>query len=121
MDRVTTAHSPGLPDFIGSQRPEERSLGRFALILLLGLPLALLVAAATALLCMLVFGALTSRSFQAVTALTEAAADAGARSLLSHGFELSIAGLSSIAAALVILGIASRVQRRPALSLVTAA
>ena len=46
---------------------------------------------------------------------------AGARSLLSYWFELSIAGLASYAAALAILWLATCLYRRPAASFLTAA
>jgi len=103
-------------DFLDIAKPEERSLRRLAVILLLSAPAVLVVVP----ICMFLIAHLWGRSFNDIAQMAKAGG-AGARNLLSYGFELSVAGVASIAVALIWLLIASRVQRRAPLSFLTAA
>lgn len=107
-------------DFLDLVKPEERSLRRLAATLLLSAPLGVLAALVAGAICIIVAAGVMGRPFNELLALVETG-EPGARSLLSYGFELSLAGLASIAPALVLLLVASKVQRRRPLSFLTAA
>ena len=107
-------------DFLDLVKPEERSIRRLAATLLLGAPLALVAALIATVACMFAAAQLTGRHVDETLALVTGPETRGARSLLSYGVELSIAGLASIAVALALLFVASKVQRRAPLTFLTA-
>jgi|GEM_PF-3816021 len=121
VDDLRPAHVRANSELLDHVRPEERSVRRLITILLLGIPLGGLAALLTGVACILAASGLTGRSFDQLMALSTGKAASGARGLLSYGFELSIAGLASIAFALVLLLVAAKVQRRPAWTFLTTA
>jgi uncharacterized protein len=121
VDDLRPARVGANSELLDHVRPEERSVRRLITILLLGVPLGGLAALLTGAACILAAGPLTGRSFDQVVAMSTGNAAPSPRGLLSYGFELSIAGFASIAFALVLLLVASKVQRRPAWTFLTAA
>jgi membrane protease YdiL (CAAX protease family) len=120
VDDLRPARVGANSELLDHVRPEERSVRRLITILLLGVPLGGLAALLTGAACILAACRLTGRSFDQLMAMSTGAA-AGARGLLSYGFELSIAGLASIAFALALLLVAAKVQQRSAWTFLTTA
>lgn len=106
-------------EFLDLARPEERSVRRLAAILVVSAPLALVAVLVAATACIFAAMPLMGLSFGQVIAMAKGGYT-GERSLLSYGFELSFVGAASIAAALVLLMVASKVQRRGPLTFLTA-
>ena len=118
--KVLPAGAEAGSEFLDLVGPDERSVRRLAVILLLSAPLALVAVLVSATLCIAAAAALSGTSFGHILELAEPGFS-GERHLLSYGFELSLAGVASIAAALVLLVVASKVQRRAPLTFLTAA
>jgi len=111
-----------LPPFLGHETSRP-GWARTAGFLAMALPAAVLTGALTGLLISLAAaGALSSGSHLPLTDALGLLANSARspRSLISYAYELSVAGLATYAAALVVLWIASRVYRRPVLSFLTA-
>ena len=102
LDRFGRIAGPA--PFLAAAGPYDRSLGRTALFVAAALAATLAVALTLAL---------------ALAALPNA--DRAGRSLISYGYELSVAGLGSFAAAAAALALAARIYRRPVRSFLTAA
>lgn len=122
LDRFGRISSP--PAFLAPVGPLERRLPRLAAFLLSGLAAscgaALLVALAVVVCAAVPLAG--ERGIGLLDALQLAVSPrAGARSLLSYWYELAVAGLASYAAALAVLGLATRFYRRSARSFLTVA
>lgn len=108
--------------FLDCAGERDRSLAATALFVLVGGGAALLAAVLTGLIVTSVFaaagwGANGRGLIAGITQLTTVARPS--RSLLSYGYELCVAGLSSYAAAAAALAVARAIFRRPALSFLT--
>jgi len=110
--------------FLSHAGARERSAGRVALFLVLGVLAAGVAGLLAGLAVTLAFamaraGGRPQAVVDALTALTESARSG--RSLLSYGYEMAVAGISSIAAAGAALALAARIFARPIRSFLTAA
>lgn len=108
------------PDFLAPVTERERSIGRVVLVVLVGLTLAflasLLAVMGVAIIAVLVGGMPIEQMTQLMSGKGEET-----RSLLSHTFDFSAAGLSLFVMAIAMVAFAARIYRRPVRSFITAA
>ena len=111
-------------EFLAGAGERDRRPGAAAVLVIVGLTCAFLAALVVGLGVTLAFAAVrwaaSGTSFvDAITALTQAPRPG--RTLPSYGYEMTVAGLASLAAAGAVLALAARIYRRPMRSFLTAA
>lgn len=117
---MLTLMSQSIPSFLTAAGERERSIGRLIGFLALAIVLATIASLIAVVGVSAVAAALTGRP---MTELMEGLASGGAadRSLLSYGYEFSVAGASLFATAGVWIALAARFYHRPMRSFITTA
>ena len=115
---------PSWTEFLGGAGEWDRKPGAAAVVVITGLVLSFLAALVVGLAVTLAFAAVRSAAsgshlVDAITVLTQSPRPG--RTLPSYGYEMTVAGLASLAAAGAVLGLAARIYRRPIRSFLTAA